>query len=167
MDVDLDHSRSGMAGRLQGFLEEMFGRAASPPGKPKVDGIPVESRARYKYRRFLVVTIIVAPLPLILTGQRSARRRKRLDAPAFVSALLCRFTQPDSALRVRSLRSRIPPGLPPTTRLRFAFGRVPACFGLPQSRDGAEGDNEMFNNVTLIGYLGSDAESRKTRNNAT
>jgi single-strand DNA-binding protein len=25
----------------------------------------------------------------------------------------------------------------------------------------------MFNNVTLIGYLGSDAESRTTRNNAT
>jgi single-strand DNA-binding protein len=25
----------------------------------------------------------------------------------------------------------------------------------------------MFNNVTLIGYLGSDAESRTTRNNST
>ena len=25
----------------------------------------------------------------------------------------------------------------------------------------------MFNNVTLIGYLGSDAESRPTRNNST
>jgi single-strand DNA-binding protein len=25
----------------------------------------------------------------------------------------------------------------------------------------------MFNNVTLIGYLGSDAESRATRNNST
>ena len=25
----------------------------------------------------------------------------------------------------------------------------------------------MFNNVTLIGYLGSDAESRRTRNNST
>ena len=25
----------------------------------------------------------------------------------------------------------------------------------------------MFNNVTLIGYLGSDAESRSTRNNST
>jgi hypothetical protein len=34
-------------------------------------------------------------------------------------------------------------------------------------KNGAEGDNEMFNNVTLIGYLGSDAESRTTRNTST
>src|SRR5205085_480082 len=47
------------------------------------------------------------------------------------------------------------------------LGASPLASGVPRSRDGAEGDNKMFNNVTLIGFLGSDAESRTTRNNST
>lgn len=47
------------------------------------------------------------------------------------------------------------------------LGASPLASGVPRSRDGAERENKMFNNVTLIGHLGSNAETRTIRNDST
>jgi len=135
-------ARTGAAARAD--LRVPTGRTGQHPHEDRLGGefsaTPTARHQAFVVHSFLPLPHRPCPGTAALDGVSAWPR------PALVSVLLCRLPQPDSALRVRSLRSPESSRSPPTKALRLdaaLLGAAPLAFWCPGQETEAEGENDV------------------------
>ena len=83
MAVNVDHSGPNAPGSVQRQLQELLGRHQIPVGRQhEIDGVPVESTARYRYTQFPATRTYVSSTRQDRFGRRRSRPNRWFEIGA-------------------------------------------------------------------------------------